>query len=376
MKSVRQLSALVLCTLAVVMARPLMTAGAETWTVVVNALDNPRGLAFGPEGALYIAQAGSGGDGLCGPGPEGTRCYGDSGAITRYDPATGSITNVVTGLPSLATEDGGLFAIGPNDLSFQGRGNLFFTIGFGGDPNVREAQFGPDGAKLARLGRATPNGNWRILEDLGEFEAGANPTGDEVDSNPYGILALPGQQVVADAGANALLQVRQNGAISALATFPNRLADAPPFLGLPPGAQIPMDAVPTSVAVGPDGDYYVGQLTGFPFPVGGANVYRVPKEGGTPEVFAAGFTHIVDLTFGPDGSLYVLEIAKNGLLAAFNTNDWTGALIRIAADGTRSELVPGVLTAPGGIAIGADGALYVTNNSIFSGIGEVIRIVP
>ena len=367
--------ALVACCVSLVLTSPLILAGQATWEVVVDGLDNPRGLAFGPEGALYIAQAGSGGDGPCGPGPEGTRCYGDSGTISRYDLRNGSLTDVVTGLPSLATEDGQMFAIGPNDLSFQGRGNLFFTIGFGGDPNAREELFGPDGAKLAHLGRATPNGAWKLLEDLGQFEADVNPTGDEVDSNPYGVLALAGKQIVADAGANALVQVRSN-AISALATFPNRLVEAPPFLGLPPGTQIPMDAVPTSVAVGPDGDYYVGQLTGFPFPVGAANVYRVPQEGGTPEVFASGFTHIVDLAFGPDGSLYVLEIAKNGLLAAFTTNDWTGALIRIAPDGTRTELVPGVLTAPGGVAVGSDGVLYVTNNSIYSDAGEVLKIQP
>jgi hypothetical protein len=367
--------ALVLCCVSLIVTAPLVLAGAATWEVVVSALDNPRGLAFGPEGALYIAQAGSGGDGRCGPGPEGTRCYGDTGAITRYDLRTGAITDVVTGLPSLATEDAQMFAIGPNDLSFQGRGNLFFTLGFGGDPTAREDLFGPEAAKLAQLGRATPNGAWKLIEDLGQFEAAANPTGDEVDSNPYGILALAGRQVVTDAGANALVQVRAGGT-TALAVFPNRLVDAPPFLGLPPGTQIPMDAVPTSVAVGPDGDYYVGQLTGFPFPIGAANVYRVAKDGGTPEVFAGGFTHIVDLAFGPDGSLYVLEIAKNGLLAAFNTNDWAGALIRIAPDGTRTELVPGVLTAPGGIAVGSDGALYVTNKSIYSDIGEVIRIQP
>ena len=134
--------------------------------------------------------------------------------------------------------------------------------------------------------------------------------------------------------------------------------------------------MPTSVALGPDGNYYVGQLTGLPFPVGAANIYRVPAAGGPPQIVASGFTHIVDLTFGPDGSLYVVEIAKNGLLAAFNGNDWTGALIRIAPDGTRTELVPGVLTAPGGVAVGSNGDLYVTNNSIYSDIGQVIRIRP
>ena len=369
---------IVLLSLAVVFCfgRPLMTTAATTWTVVVTGLDNPRGVAFGPEGSVYIAQAGRGGNGACGPGPEGVRCYGETGAISRYDPRSDKLTDVVTGLPSLATEDKQEFAIGPNDLSLQGRGNLFFTIGFGGNPNLREAQFGPDGAKLAWAGRATPDGKWRLLSDLGQYEADHNPTGDEVDSNPYGILALPGRQVVADAGANALLEIRSNGDIAPLATFADVLVDAPPFLGLPPGTKIPMDTVPTSVALGPDGNYYVGQLTGFPFPVGAANIYRVPPAGGAPQVVATGFTHIVDLTFGPDGSLYVVEIAKNGLLAAFNGNDWTGALIRIAPNGTRTELVPGVLTAPGGVAVASNGDLYVTNNSIYSDSGQVIRIRP
>ena len=35
--------------------------------------------------------------------------------------------------------------------------------------------------------------------------------------------------------------------------------------------------------------------------------------------------------------------------------------------------MPGVLTAPGGVAVGSNGDLYVTNNSIYSGIGQVIR---
>jgi hypothetical protein len=158
------------------------------------------------------------------------------------------------------------------------------------------------------------SGNWNLQQDLGAYEAAANPTGDEMDSNPYGILALPGKQVVADAGANALNEVAANGAIRTLAVFPDGMAEAPPFLELPPGTLIPMDTVPTSIALGPDGHYYVGQLTGFPFPVGGANIYRVPANGGTPEVDAEGFTAIIDVAFGADGSLYVLEIARNGLL--------------------------------------------------------------
>ena len=355
---------------------PSLNATSGSWRVVVNGLDNPRGLNFGPLGNLYIAEAGRGGNGLCGPGPEGTRCFGESGAITRWNPRTSNVARVATGLPSLATENAGQFAIGPNDIDLDPLGFAFVTIGFGGDPTTRETTFGPDGRRLARAVLLLPRGNVLSIKDLGNFEAANNPAGDEVDSNPYGMLARLGRQIVTDAGANDLLQIALGGRTTALATFPNRMVDAPPFLGLRPGTQIPMDAVPTTVAVGPGGDYFVGQLTGFPFPVGGANVYRVPARGGTPTVYASGFTNIVDIAFGRDGSLYVLEITKNGLLAAFNGNDWTGALIRVRRNGTRTELVPGVLTAPGGIAIGLDGALYVTNNSIYPEIGEVLRIEP
>src|SRR6185436_10524691 len=247
---------------------------------------------------------------------------------------------------------------------------------FSGDPAARTIDFGPGGASLARLARMNASGNWSLQQDLGAYEAAANPTGDEMDSNPYGILALPGKQVLADAGANALNEVAANGATRTLAVFPDRMVEAPPFLELPPGTLIPMDAVPTSVDLGPDGHYYVGQLTGFPFPAGGANIYRVPSQGGTPEVYAEGFTAIIDVAFGVDGSLYVLEIAGNGLVDAFIFNDWTGALIRIAPNGTRTEIAKGSLTAPGGVVVGSDGALYVTNNSIFSGAGQVLRIEP
>lgn len=369
------LATLLLCsTFVFAIAAPALADSGDI-TVIASGLNNPRGLNFGPDGGLYVAEAGSGGAGPCAPGPEGLRCYGASSSITRIDLRSGGQAQVATGIPSLAGVDGS-FATGAHDISFQGLGGAFFTIGFGGDPRNREVQFGTAGAGFDQLSRAVPSGNWRNLNDLGEYEVAANPTGDEVDSNPYGILALPGKQIVADAGANALLQIKTNGNISVLATFPNRMVDAPPFLGLPPGTQIPMDAVPTTVALGPDGYYYVGQLTGFPFPVGGANVYRVPPGGGTPEVYASGLTHIIDIAFGADGSLYVLEIARNGLLGAFGGGDWTGALIRVDPDGTQTEIASQGLFAPGGLAIGPDGAFFVTNNSIFSGTGEVLRIEP
>ncbi len=358
--------------LVLALGAPAVWAALATTEVIADGLNNPRGLNFGPGGVLYVAEAGSGGEGPCEGGEQGERCYGATGSVTRINLRTGDADRIVTGLPSLAGP-GGVSATGPHDVSLQGLGNVSVTIGYGGDPRARTTSLGSLGAQFARLARVQPNGKWSLQEDLGAYEAAANPTGDQVDTNPYSVLAVGGKRIYTDAGGNTLNQIAANGKITTLATFPDRLVSAPP---LPPGVAIPMDAVPTTVAVGPDGAYYVGQLTGFPFPVDGANVYRVPAGGGTPTVYASGFTAIIDIAFGADGSLYVLEIAKNGLLAAFGGGDWTGALIKIAPDGTRTELAPGELTAPGGIAIGPDGYLYVTNNSIFSGTGQVLRIAP
>jgi sugar lactone lactonase YvrE len=358
---------------------PAITSPA-TITVVATGLNNPRGINFGPDGALYVAEAGSGGPGTCAPGPEGDRCYGTSGSVARVDLRHETLTRVATGIPSLALPDGS-FATGIHDISFNGLGNGAFTMGWGGDPADRTIQFGAVGADFARLGSMKAFGNWSIGENLGDFEAAANPNGDEEDSNPYGILSLAGKRIVADAGANDLLEVSSRGSVSVLAVFPNRLGAMPPGFEFipdfpPPGTLLDMDAVPTSVALGPDGNYYVGQLCGFPFPINDSNIYRVPASGGTAQVYAGAFTAIIDVAFGPDGSMYVLEIAKNGLLEAFINGDWTGALIRVAPNGTRTEIASTGLFAPGGVAIGKDGSLYVTNNSVFSGTGEVVRIEP
>lgn len=336
-------------------------------TTVASGLDNPRGLAFAPDGALYVAEAGRGGDGPCFGGPEGGEvCFGTSGAVTRI--RHGDQERVLSGLPSIAAEDGSA-AIGPSDVSFQGTGNMNVTIGLGADPATRRdlPPAGQDASGWLLRGRQA-QGDWRQIADVAGYEARVNPDGGAVDSNPNSVAALPGGRAVADAGGNSLLWVAANGDISTLAVFPERMVDAPPFLGLPPGSQIPMQAVPTSVVQGPDGAFYVGQLTGFPFPQGGARVYRVVP-GDEPEVFAEGFTNIIDIGFADDGTLYVLEHAHNGLLSG----DPTGALIRVDPDGSHEIVMSEGLVLPGGLAL-RDGAAYVSNNGQSAGEGSVLRI--
>lgn len=337
-------------------------------TVVAQGLDNPRGLAFGPSGALYVAEAGRGGTGPCLPSPDAPPpaqvCFGATGAITRV--WKGEQARVLSGLPSFANPDG-TSATGPSDVSLLGEGQAYVSLGFGHDPALRAGS-----PQLSLMGKVLHlqrrhGGGFDVVADVAGVEAAENPDGAELNSNPNGIAAFGEGQVVADAGANSLILIPRHGEPRLLATFPSRLVPAPDFLGLPPGAMLPMQAVPTSVVRGPDGAFYVGQLTGFPFPVGGANVYRVVP-GQAPEIYASGFTNIMDLAFDRSGRLYVLQISQGGI-----PNGLDGAILRVDRDGTVEPVVTSGLLGPGGLAIGRDGALYVTNNGVLPGAGQVLR---
>ena len=83
--------------------------------------------------------------------------------------------------------------------------------------------------------------------------------------------------------------------------------------------------------------------------MGGANIYRVVP-GQAPQVWASGFTNVVDLAFAGNGDLLVVEIATNGIL----WGDFTGALKRVAAGGTVSTIMGAPLFAPYGIAVQGD----------------------
>jgi hypothetical protein len=136
---------------------------------------------------------------------------------------------------------------------------------------------------------------------------------------------------------------------------------------VPAGTPIPVQSVPTSVVL-KDEKVYVGELTGFPFVPGLAKVWVIER-GQAPRVYAEGFTLIVDLAWGKDGSLYVLEIATDTLLGPPSP----GALIRVKPDGSREELAAGKLTSPTGLALHGRFA-YVSNHGTEAGAGEVVRI--
>lgn len=353
------------------MPAPPLPPGAE---VVAEGLDNPRGILLGPDGAIWVAEAGGVPEpdaAPCLPGPEGPEvCYNTTGAITRI--ADGAQERVVTGLRSIGERDG-MRASGPHDLAVTADGTVFVLFGLGADPETRAENEGDGPHQLGRLFTLDPDsGELTEFADVAGYEAVENPDGGLLDSNPYSMIALDdGSLAIADAGANALLAVAADGTISTLAVFPDTMGEGPD------GGEFSMNAVPDGLAVGPAGEFYVGQLTGFPFPVDGANVFTVPAGGGEPEVVAEGFTNVIDVALGPDGSLYVLEINSGGMLNIDpgDPSTLTGALIRVGDDGSQ-EIVADGLVMPTSMAIAEDGTIYVTNVGVVAGGGQVLRLTP
>ena len=163
---------------------------------------------------------------------------------------------------------------------------------------------------------------------------------------------------VVDAAGNSLLRVLHGGRIERQTVFESR----------PQGRTT--DAVPTSVAVGPDGAYYVGELTGAnPFVPAQARIWRIAA-GRAPELFCSGFSFIIDLDFDQRGNLNVLEHASgpNGPFAGT-----PGQLVRVRRDCSATPVRTG-LQAPMSVAIGPDGDAFVSLNGTTPTNGEVRRI--
>ncbi|MCI0582822.1 MAG: ScyD/ScyE family protein [Chloroflexi bacterium] len=331
----------------ILLAGPAAASAAKASAGELSAL---FGLATAPDGSLLVADAGQ-------------------------------------GIVAIRGGDRTLLASLPNatDVAAVGVGNVYAITGGG-----------PPGSGAASLYRIS-NGQTSLVADLGAFEAAVSPHPAEVDSNPFGLTVLNGGGVlVADAGGNSVLYVDNKGRVEWVATLPTELgstanikslfgcpAGPPDFCNLP--AMIPTEAVATDVVIGPDGAAYVSELKGFPAPAGESRVWRIARgtihaECGTSDacqVIADGFTSIVDLNFGPDGTLYVTELDEASWASVEILQDVTGGTVNACAWGDfplDCDVVAAGLPMPMSTTVGGDGNLYATIWSLVPGLADVVAV--
>ena len=329
-------------------------ATAGTGGTIADNLANPRGIDIGPGKRVLVVESAT-------------------GAIDEI--RKGKARTIVT-VPHAV------------DVAARDNGNLYVVVG--GPPP--EAPPPPPGSPFSQLVRVGHDGQAKVIADIGAYEA-QHPDPDDLDmpanpteSNPNGLALLPGHGVlVTDAAANRLLLVGRHGQITTIARFrPEQVAWTLPN---PPSPTVPAEAVPTAVAIGPDGAYYVSELTGFPFTKGAARIWRIkpgtvdavcdpahPDPRGRCQSVATGFSSVIDLAFGRDGTMYVLEIAKNGLAGALVLGTEfppIGALWAVKR-GSRTA-VSDSLVAPGGVAVD-HGDIFVTTLTFGPPGGTVVDL--
>lgn len=351
------------------LARPeLPTEGAAEARTAARTLDGPYtfsapvfDIAATPDGSILVAE----------------------GDVIKEISRSG-IREVAT-IPTLQGEGPiGVPAVTPvNGLEAIGRRSIFATRG------------GVDQALGAALFHVS-QGRARLVADVEAFEIAHDPDATKgpqwkdlrceaaqgytagPQSNPYHLAAVSGSEVlIGDAAGNTLLWAKMNGEVDWVAVFTPPVDESGEFLveqTLEDGTECYVQPVPTSVAIGPDGAYYVGELTAATSPpLDVARVWRI--EPGSRhvvcpsddcQVVISGLTAVIDLAFGPDGMLYVVEFDENGWLAPLVPFIPLagGTIQRCDVNSGMCSIVEDDLMLPGAITFDKWGNLWVVESNI------------
>jgi hypothetical protein len=332
----------------------IRAAGGATVSVYASGLNNPRGLKFGPDGNLYVAEGGTGGTGSTAGQctqvvpPVGPYLGSPTGGrISRID-SSGTRTTVSDEFPSSSDALAGDVQ-GVADVAFIGS-TLYALVGGGGCSHGVIGH--PNG-----IYRVSANGSTTLIADLGAYQQAhpvAHPNaGDfEPEGTWYSMVVRNGAFYAVEPNHGELDRVTTSGAIS-------RVVDISASQG---------HIVPTAIAG--HGVFYVGNLNTFPIVPGSSKIMQITPDGQIRTV-ATGLTTVLGLAMDNRARMYALEMTATAGFPA----PGAGAIVRIS-QGKKDTIVSG-LDFPTGMTFGPDGALYVSANGLGPngvGGGQVLRV--